>query len=109
MSGQSRETPICIRLLTRAESIEAMSRATPATDLFSLLHSLRQTPPRLIQSPPTQPRRASVALILRMKPAEGLVFEGHEPEGWTGRVIKREDWGLGLALEDFFQLGAYLR
>jgi hypothetical protein len=39
-----------------------------------------------------------------MKPAEGLVFEGHEPEGWTGDVIPMDEWGLGLNLEDFFQL-----
>ncbi|GFZ50715.1 hypothetical protein JCM24511_08473 [Saitozyma sp. JCM 24511] len=76
----------------------------PAENVLSLLHSLRQTPPRLIQSPPTQPRRASVALILRMKPAPGIVFAGHEPEGWTGEVIPHDEWGLGLGLEDFFRL-----
>jgi hypothetical protein len=49
-------------------------------------------------------RRASVAMILRMRPSPDLVFEGHEPKGWTGSVVKREDWGLGLGLDDFFRL-----
>ncbi|KAF8315050.1 hypothetical protein DL93DRAFT_2057670, partial [Clavulina sp. PMI_390] len=33
---------------------------------------IRSTPPRLISSPQTQPRRAAVSLILRVRPAEGL-------------------------------------
>lgn len=69
-----------------------------------MLLSLRLTSPRLIKSPPTQPRRASVAMILRMRPAPSLVFEGSEPEGWTGDVIKRDQFGLGLGLDDFFRL-----
>lgn len=69
-----------------------------------MLLSLRQTSPRLIKSPPTQQRRASVAMIVRMRPAPDLVFEGSEPEGWTGDVIKRDQWGLGLGLDDFFRL-----
>ncbi|KAL0243942.1 hypothetical protein I308_105205 [Cryptococcus tetragattii IND107] len=77
---------------------------TPSTALLSLIHSLRALPTRLIQSPPTQPRRASVAIIIRLRPAEELVFEGHGPEGWTGDVISREDWGEGLELEDFMKL-----
>lgn len=39
-----------------------------------------------------------------MKPAPGIVFAGHEPEGWTGEVIPHDEWGLGLGLEDFFRL-----
>lgn len=75
-----------------------------ADNIHSMLLSLRHTSPRLIKSPPTQPRRASVAMILRMRPAPDLVFEGHEPAGWTGDVIKRDQWGLGLGLSDFFRL-----
>lgn len=69
-----------------------------------MLLSLRHTSPRLIKSPPTQQRRASVAMILRMHPAPELVFEGHEPAGYKGEVVKKEDWGLGLGLDDFFRL-----
>ncbi|RXK39122.1 hypothetical protein M231_03627 [Tremella mesenterica] len=76
----------------------------PAEILSQLFASLRTTPPRLIQSPPTQPRRASVALIIRMRPAEGLVFEGREPEGYTGQVIETADFGIGLGLDDFLRV-----
>ena len=74
--------------------------------LHHMFNSLRRTPPKLIQSPPTQPRRASVALIIRLRPSPNLVFEGHEPEGWTGPVIPQDQFGLGYGIEDFFQLGA---
>jgi hypothetical protein len=43
-------------------------------------------------------------MILRMHPSPELVFEGREPEGYTGEVVKKEDWGLGLGLDDFFRL-----
>ncbi|KIM26619.1 hypothetical protein M408DRAFT_330554 [Serendipita vermifera MAFF 305830] len=36
--------------------------------LASAVHSVRTTPPRIIASPPTQPRRAAVALVLRVVP-----------------------------------------
>ena len=72
--------------------------------MHGLLTSLRQTPPRLIQSPPTQPRRASVAMILRLRPAPTLVFAGREPEGYEGEVISEEDFGLGYGINDFLQL-----
>ena len=77
---------------------------TPSQNIHALLTSLRQTPPRLIQSPPTQPRRASVAMILRMRPAPGLVFAGKEPQGWTGEVIPEEETGLGYGIQDFLRL-----
>lgn len=47
-------------------------------------------------------------MILRMRPSPDLVFEGHEPKGWTGDVVKCDQWGLGLGLTDFFKLGVYL-
>ncbi|OCF41715.1 hypothetical protein I317_04419 [Kwoniella heveanensis CBS 569] len=81
-----------------------MSDTPPASDLLALLQDLRLSPPRVIQSPPTQPRRASVALIIRLRPAPELVFEGHEPDGYTGQVIKEADWGQGYTLDDFFRL-----
>lgn len=83
---------------------ELASLVHGADNIHSMLLSLRLTSPRLIKSPPTQMRRASVAMILRMRPSPDLVFEGHEPNGWTGGVVKREDWGLGLGLDDFFRL-----
>ncbi|CAD6586295.1 MAG: hypothetical protein TREMPRED_004383 [Tremellales sp. Tagirdzhanova-0007] len=81
-----------------------MGTPIPTENVFPLLQSLRHTSPRLIQSPPTQPRRASVALIIRFRPADDLVFVGHEPEGWRGPVIPHSDFGLGLGLDDFFRL-----
>lgn len=76
----------------------------PAQNVLQLIRGLRTTPPRLILSPPTQPRRASVALILRMKPAAELVFEGHIPEGYAGPVIPAEDFGVGLPPDEFLRL-----
>jgi hypothetical protein len=43
-------------------------------------------------------------MILRMHPSPDLVFEGQEPAGYKGEVVKKEDWGLGLGLDDFFRL-----
>ncbi|GLB36469.1 putative NUDIX domain containing protein [Lyophyllum shimeji] len=37
--------------------------------LSRALHRVRTTPPRIIASPPTQPRRAAVALIIRVVPS----------------------------------------
>ncbi|KAG5728574.1 hypothetical protein E4T56_gene19638 [Termitomyces sp. T112] len=37
--------------------------------LSRALHRIRSTPPRIIASPPTQPRRAAVALIIRVVPS----------------------------------------
>lgn len=37
--------------------------------LSRALHRIRSTPPRIIASPPTQPRRAAVAIVIRVVPA----------------------------------------
>ncbi|SJL05852.1 uncharacterized protein ARMOST_09188 [Armillaria ostoyae] len=37
--------------------------------LSRALHRIRSTPPRIIASPPTQPRRAAVAIVIRIVPA----------------------------------------
>lgn len=79
----------------------------PAQNVLSLIQSLRSTPPRLILSPPSQPRRASVALILRMRPAPDLVFEGNEPAGYTGPVVPADEFGIGLPFDDFLRLGEF--
>ncbi|KAJ7293192.1 hypothetical protein C8J57DRAFT_1444491 [Mycena rebaudengoi] len=42
--------------------------------LSRALHRIRTTPPRIIASPPTQPRRAAVALIIRVVPSPGAVL-----------------------------------
>lgn len=81
--------------------------SAPAQNVLALIQSLRSTPPRLILSPPTQPRRASVALILRMKPAPDLVFEGNIPDGYIGPVVPAEEFGVGLPFDDFLRLGGY--
>jgi len=42
--------------------------------LSQALHRIRSTPPRVIASPPTQPRRAAVALIIRVVPSPNSVL-----------------------------------
>ncbi|RDX56236.1 hypothetical protein OH76DRAFT_1452295 [Lentinus brumalis] len=42
--------------------------------LSRALHRIRSTPPRIIASPATQPRRAAVAIILRVSPPPNYVF-----------------------------------
>ncbi|THV06047.1 hypothetical protein K435DRAFT_826127 [Dendrothele bispora CBS 962.96] len=37
--------------------------------LSTALHRIRSTPPRIIASPPTQPRRAAVAILIRVVPS----------------------------------------
>ncbi|KAG6889381.1 hypothetical protein C0995_001446 [Termitomyces sp. Mi166 len=49
-----------------------MAQEKPASIIPLLsraLHRIRSTPPRVIASPPTQPRRAAVALIVRVVPS----------------------------------------
>ncbi|KAG6866870.1 hypothetical protein C0991_008806 [Blastosporella zonata] len=46
---------------------EKLASITPL--LSRALHRIRSTPPRIIASPPTQPRRAAVALIIRVVPS----------------------------------------
>ncbi|KAF8342571.1 uncharacterized protein EI90DRAFT_2902605 [Cantharellus anzutake] len=47
-------------------------QASPTVELLSLaVHRICTTPPRLIASPPTQPRRAAVSLVMRIRPPEG--------------------------------------
>ncbi|KAH9487067.1 hypothetical protein JR316_0001133 [Psilocybe cubensis] len=50
---------------------KGMSAAEPSTVplLARALNRIRSTPPRVIASPPTQPRRAAVALIIRVVPS----------------------------------------
>ncbi|KAA1468499.1 hypothetical protein DENSPDRAFT_878173 [Dentipellis sp. KUC8613] len=42
--------------------------------LARAVHRIRSTPPRIIASPPTQPRRAAVALILRVVPPPNVTL-----------------------------------
>jgi hypothetical protein len=47
----------------------------PVSVISLLAHALtkiRSTPPRVITSPPTQPRRAAVALVIRVTPPKGF-------------------------------------
>nr|ODO04406.1 hypothetical protein L204_00765 [Cryptococcus depauperatus CBS 7855] len=76
-----------------------------ASSVIKLFHALNAVPTRLIQSPPTQSRRASVAIIIRFRPATRFVFQGAEPAGYNGSAaILRDQWGEGYQLEDFMRL-----
>ncbi|KAJ7596695.1 hypothetical protein C8J56DRAFT_918100 [Mycena floridula] len=58
--------------------------------LSTALHRIRSTPPRVIASPPTQPRRASVAIIIRVVPS---------PTGPPPKVLQTQP-----TLTEFFEL-----
>ena len=50
--------------------------AEPVSVISLLAHALtkiRLTPPRVITSPPTQPRRAAVSLVIRVTPPKGFL------------------------------------
>ncbi|KAI5124404.1 hypothetical protein M0805_008288 [Coniferiporia weirii] len=46
-----------------------MSESSIVSALSRALHRIRSTPPRIIASPATQPRRAAVAIIIRVTPS----------------------------------------
>jgi hypothetical protein len=86
------------------------SNAAITSSLLSALLSLRATPPRIIQSPPTQPRRASVALIIRYVHMLTQCFYA-KPFNFdcrlkppTGLNIPANESGVGLSIEEFFRL-----
>lgn len=94
-------TPVLSHLPKGSQSM-APSHTLPA--LHHALSRLSVTKPRIISSPPTQPRRASVALILRIRPhaddeeylsqqydAEGLPLPGSEVD----RLMAQSGLGLG--------------
>ncbi|KAJ8084375.1 hypothetical protein PM082_003144 [Marasmius tenuissimus] len=60
--------------------------------LSRALHRIRATPPRIITSPPTQPRRAAVAILIRVVPSPS------SPPPPVANNINP------LSLSDFFQL-----
>lgn len=67
--------------------------AEPVSVISLLAHALtkiRSTPPRIITSPPTQPRRAAVALVIRVTPPRGFP-----------QVLPRQ---TQPSLQEFFQL-----
>ncbi|KAF8078318.1 hypothetical protein FPV67DRAFT_47348 [Lyophyllum atratum] len=54
-------------MMSCSPSVEKPVNTIPL--LSRALHRIRTTPPRIIASPPTQPRRAAVALIIRVVPS----------------------------------------
>ncbi|KAG7099559.1 hypothetical protein E1B28_001392 [Marasmius oreades] len=60
--------------------------------LSSALHRIRATPPRIITSPPTQPRRAAVAILIRVVPSPSAPAPAPATENGQ------------LSLSDFFKL-----
>ncbi|PVF96388.1 hypothetical protein CPB86DRAFT_787013 [Serendipita vermifera] len=72
-----------------------MSDSSLIPYLASAIHSVRTTPPRIIASPPTQPRRAAVALIIRVVPPANYPFV----EGQDNAVPTQS-----ISIQDFFEL-----
>ena len=67
--------------------------AVPVSVIPLLVHALtkiRSTPPRVIASPPTQPRRAAVALVIRVSPPRNFP-----------QILPRQ---AQPSLQEFFQL-----
>ncbi|EST05239.1 NUDIX hydrolase domain protein [Kalmanozyma brasiliensis GHG001] len=59
------------------------SNSAILTHLSHALLRISRIPPRVIASPPTQPRRASVAILLRVRPTaedEAWLAQNHDPE-----------------------------
>ncbi|KAJ7275415.1 hypothetical protein B0H12DRAFT_1087203 [Mycena haematopus] len=60
--------------------------------LSRALHRIRSTPPRIIASPPTQPRRAAVSLLIRVVPSPNAVFPPESPNPVTLSEFFDLDW-----------------
>ncbi|KAL0577601.1 hypothetical protein V5O48_004399 [Marasmius crinis-equi] len=70
----------------------ASEKSSSVVPLLSrALHRIRATPPRIITSPPTQPRRAAVAILIRVVPS---------PSSPPSPAVQNGP----LSLSDFFQL-----
>ncbi|KAI0336183.1 hypothetical protein GY45DRAFT_1342264 [Cubamyces sp. BRFM 1775] len=66
--------------------------------LSRALHRIRSTPPRIIASPATQPRRAAVAIIIRVSPPPNHVFPApQQSESGSPANVP------ALSLTEFFQ------
>lgn len=65
-------------------STSVNSNSAILAHLSHALLRISRIPPRVIASPPTQPRRASVAILLRVRPTpedEAWLAQHHDPEG----------------------------
>ncbi|KAF8971458.1 hypothetical protein BDZ97DRAFT_1913936 [Flammula alnicola] len=60
--------------------------------LARALHRIRSTPPRIIASPPTQPRRAAVALIIRVVPSPNNPLPPNPDKPLTLTQFFEADW-----------------
>ncbi|KIK71413.1 hypothetical protein GYMLUDRAFT_211645 [Collybiopsis luxurians FD-317 M1] len=59
--------------------------------LSRALHRIRITPPRIISSPPTQPRRASVAILIRVVPSPHSQPSSHSAQPTLSEFFEL-DW-----------------
>ncbi|KIM48323.1 hypothetical protein M413DRAFT_62935 [Hebeloma cylindrosporum] len=67
--------------------------APPIVPLLArALHRIRSTPPRIISSPPTQPRRAAVALIIRVVPSPNAPLPQNPDKPPTLTQFFESDW-----------------
>lgn len=73
----------------------AQEKQNPVLLLLSrALHRIRTTPPRIIASPATQPRRAAVAIVIRVVPSPALPIPNgtHTPPSSTLAQFFEYDW-----------------
>ncbi|KAJ1311558.1 hypothetical protein OPQ81_010042 [Rhizoctonia solani] len=73
---------------------EHQSQSNVIKQLALALNRIRATPPRIISSPPTQPRRASVSLIIHVRPPAHLLARADllPPTPPTLNDFFRLDW-----------------
>ncbi|CAE6506348.1 unnamed protein product [Rhizoctonia solani] len=73
---------------------EHQSKGNVIKQLALALNRIRATPPRIISSPPTQPRRASVSLIIHVRPPAHLLARADllPPTPPTLNDFFRLDW-----------------
>ncbi|KAJ8468707.1 hypothetical protein ONZ45_g17145 [Pleurotus djamor] len=74
-----------------SSSSSAHEKPTSIIPLVSrALHRIRSTPPRIIASPPTQPRRAAVAIIIRIVPSPDVPIPQPTPQPTLSEFFQSE-------------------
>ncbi|KZT06285.1 uncharacterized protein LAESUDRAFT_700637 [Laetiporus sulphureus 93-53] len=91
---------VCRRRRRRRARLIFVAEPSIVPLLSRALHHIRSTPPRVIASPATQPRRAAVALIIRVSPPPSYTIN---PQN-TGSQPGSPALAPASSLTEFFQL-----